>query len=274
MSDHPDLTVARDAGVATVTIDHPPVNLLDGTLIGSLFTVAGELAGDDSVQVVVVRSANPEFFIAHADLHLIRALPRDVTERAEELGLVHVIFEQWRTLPQVTIAQLEGRARGGGSEFVLALDLRFAAIGRTFLSQPEVSLGIIPGGGGTQRLPRLVGRGRALEVVLGCEDFSAELAERYGYVNRALPAEDLGPFVDRLARRIASYPPHAVRLAKQSVDAASGTLHDGLLDEGMYFNRSLADPGLDARIDGALAAGAQTREGELDLGKLLDPPAR
>jgi enoyl-CoA hydratase/carnithine racemase len=274
MSDHPGLTVARDAGVATVTIDHPPVNLLDGTLIGSLFTVAGELAGDDSVQVVVVRSANPEFFIAHADLHLIRALPRDVTERTEDLGLVHVIFEQWRTLPQVTIAQLEGRARGGGSEFVLALDLRFAAIGRTFLSQPEVSLGIIPGGGGTQRLPRLVGRGRALEVVLGCEDFSAELAERYGYVNRALPAEDLGPFVDRLARRIASYPPHAVRLAKQSVDAASGTLHDGLLDEGMYFNRSLADPGLDARIDGALAAGAQTREGELDLGKLLDPPAR
>lgn len=274
MSDHPGLTVARDAGVATVTIDHPPVNLLDGTLIGSLFTVAGELAGDDSVQVVVVRSANPEFFIAHADLHLIRALPRDVTERAEELGLVHVIFEQWRTLPQVTIAQLEGRARGGGSEFVLALDLRFAAIGRALLSQPEVSLGIIPGGGGTQRLPRLIGRGRALEVVLGCEDFSAELAERYGYVNRALPADELGPFVDRLARRIAAYPPHAVRLAKQSVDAASGTLHDGLLDEGMYFNRSLADPGLDARIDGALAAGAQTREGELDLGKLLDPPAR
>ena len=274
MSEHPGLSSTRDGGVATVTIDHPPVNLLDGTLIGSLLTVAGELAGDDSVQVVVVRSANPEFFIAHADLHLIRALPRDVTERADELGLVHVIFEQWRTLPQVTIAQLEGRARGGGSEFALALDLRFAAIGRALLSQPEVSLGIIPGGGGTQRLPRLVGRGRALEVVLGCEDFSAELAERYGYVNRALPADELGPFVDRMARRIASYPPHAVRLAKQSVDAAGGTLHDGLLDESMYFNRSLADPGLDARIDAALGAGAQTREGELDLGKLLDPPVR
>jgi enoyl-CoA hydratase/carnithine racemase len=272
MSDHPGLTLARDAGVATVTIDHPPVNLLDGTLIGSLLTVAGELAGDGDVQVVVVRSANPEFFIAHADLHLIRALPRDVTERADELGLVHAIFEQWRTLPQVTIAQLEGRARGGGSEFVLALDLRFAAIGRALLSQPEVSLGIIPGGGGTQRLPRLLGRGRALEIVLGCEDFDAELAERYGYVNRALPAADLGPFVDRLARRIASYPPHAVRLAKQSVDAAAGTLHDGLLDEWMYFSRSLADPGLDTRIDAALAAGAQTREGELDLGALLNPP--
>jgi enoyl-CoA hydratase/carnithine racemase len=221
-----------------------------------------------------VRSANPEFFIAHADLHLIQALPRDVTERAGELSLVHVIFEQWRTLPQVTIAQLEGRARGGGSEFVLALDLRFAAIGRALLSQPEVSIGIIPGGGGTQRLPRLMGRSRALEVVLGCEDFSAELAERYGYVNRALPADELGPFVDRLARRIASYPPHAIRLAKQSVDAASSSLHDGLLDEWMYFSRSLADPGLDARIDAALAAGAQTREGELDLGKVLDPPTR
>ena len=272
MSEYPGLTLTRDAGVATVTIDHPPVNLLDGALIGSLFAVAGELAGDDAVQVVVVRSANPEFFIAHADLDLIRALPRDATERAEELGLIHVIFEQWRTLPQVTIAQIEGRARGGGSEFVLALDLRFAAIGRALLSQPEVSLGIIPGGGGTQRLPRLIGRGRALEVVLGCADFTAELAERYGYVNRALPDDELGPFVDALARRIASYPPHAVRLAKESVDAASGTLHDGLLDESMYFNRSLTDPGLDDRIDAALAAGAQTREGELDLAELLDPP--
>ena len=172
----------------------------------------------------------------------------------------------------MTIAQIEGRARGGGSEFVLALDLRFAAIGRALLSQPEVSLGIIPGGGGTQRLPRLIGRGRALEVVLGCADFTAELAERYGYVNRALPDDELGPFVDALARRIASYPPHAVRLAKESVDAASGTLHDGLLDESMYFNRSLTDPGLDDRIDAALAAGAQTREGELDLAELLDPP--
>jgi enoyl-CoA hydratase/carnithine racemase len=224
------------------------------------------------VRVVVVRSANPDFLIAHAHHDLIRSLPRDVADRPDELPFIHQLFEQWRTLPQVTIAQLDGRARGGGSEFVLALDLRFAAIDRALLSQPEVSIGIIPGGGGTQRLPRLVGRGRALEVVLGCEDFSAELAERYGYVNRALPADELPSFVERLARRIASFPPQAVRLAKQAVDAASGTLHEGLLDEAWHFNRSLADPDLDRRIEAALAAGAQTREGELDLGAVLDPP--
>jgi enoyl-CoA hydratase/carnithine racemase len=219
----------------------------------------------------VVRSADPEFFIAHADLGLIQALPRDRRDRPEQLEFIHVFMEQWRTLPQVTIAQLEGRARGGGSEFALSLDLRFGAVGRVILCQPEVAVGILPGGSGTQRLPRLMGRGRALEIVLGCEDFDAELAERYGWINRALPAEELAPFVERLARRLASFPPHAVRLAKRAVDAAGGPLHEGLLDESHYFNLTLADPELDARMEGALALGAQTREGELDLPGLIDP---
>jgi enoyl-CoA hydratase/carnithine racemase len=172
----------------------------------------------------------------------------------------------------VTIAQIEGRARGGGSELALSLDLRFAAIGRALVSQPEVAIGIIPGGSGTQRLGRLLGRGRALEAVLGCEDFDAELAERYGWVNRALPADEIGPFVDRLARRIAAHPPEAVRLAKQAVDAALPSPRDGLLVEGHAFQQSLADPALDARFDAALDAGAQTRAGELDLTNLLTDP--
>ncbi len=131
-------------------------------------------------------------------------------------------------------------------------------------------MGILPGGGGTQRLPRLMGRGRALEVVLGCEDFDAQLAERYGWINRALPADELAPFVERLARRIASFPPDAVRLAKRSVDAADGSLRDGLLDEGHFFNLTLTDPELDARMEGALARGAQTRKGEMDLPGVID----
>lgn len=267
--EHEGLHVDVDDGVAFVTLDHPPVNLLDAVLIGSLQQLAGELADDDEVRAVVVRSADPEFFIAHADLALIQALPRDRHDRPEELEFIHVFMERWRTLPQVTIAQLEGRARGGGSEFALSLDLRFGAVGRAILGQPEVAVGILPGGSGTQRLPRLVGRARALEIVLGCEDFDAELAERYGYVNRALPADELGPFVDRLARRIAAFPAHAVRLAKRAVDAAGGPLHDGLLEEAHCFNLTLADPDLDARMDGALAAGAQTREGEMDLPGLI-----
>lgn len=272
--EHEGLQVDVDGGVAFVTLDHPPVNLFDAVLIRSLWELAGELADDSEVQAVVVRSADPEFFIAHADLALIQALPRDRRDRPDELEFIHVFMERWRTLPQVTIAQLEGRARGGGSEFVLSLDLRFGAVGRAILGQPEVAVGILPGGSGTQRLPRLIGRGRALEVVLGCEDFDAELAERYGYINRALPAAEIGQFVERLARRIAAFPAYAVRLAKRAVDAAGGTLHEGLLDEAHCFNLTLADPELDARMDGAMAAGAQTREGEFDLPGLIEASLR
>jgi enoyl-CoA hydratase/carnithine racemase len=268
--EHEGLRVEIDERVAFVTLDHPPVNLFDAVLIGSLSELAGELADDDDVGAVVVRSADPEFFIAHADLGLIQALPRDRTDRPEQLEFIHVFMERWRTLPQVTIAQLEGRARGGGSEFALSLDLRFGAIGRAILGQPEVAVGILPGGSGTQRLPRLMGRSRALEVVLGCEDFDAELAERYGWINRALPAAEIGRFVERLARRIAAFPRQAVRLAKRAVDAAGGTLEDGLLEESHCFNLTLADPQLDARMEGALAAGAQTREGEMDLLGLIE----
>jgi enoyl-CoA hydratase/carnithine racemase len=243
-------------------------------LIGSLGNLAGELADDAEVGAVVVRSADPEFFIAHADLGLIQALPRDRTDRPEQLEFIHVFMERWRTLPQVTIAQLEGRARGGGSEFALSLDLRFGANGRAILGQPEVAVGILPGGSGTQRLPRLMGRSRALEAVLGCDDFDAELAERYGWINRALPPAEIGPFVDRLARRIAAFPRQAVQLAKRAVDAAGGSLEDGLLEEAHCFNLTLGDPELDARMEGALAAGAQTREGELDLPGLIEASLR
>ena len=137
------------------------------------------------------------------------------------------------------------------------------------LSQPEVAIGIIPGGGGTQRLGRLMGRGRALEAVLGCDDFDATTAERYGWVNRALPADEIGPFVERLARRIASFPALAVRSAKEAVDAAMPPPLEGLLAEARAWNTVLTDPDLDARFEAALAAGAQTRAGELDLTRIL-----
>src|SRR5262249_56370619 len=119
-----------------------------------------------------------------------------------------------RTLPWATTAAIGGRARGGGREFVLSLDMRFGAIGRCVLAQPEVALGILPGGSGTQRLPRLLGRGRALEAILGCEDFDAVLAEHYGWINRALPAAEPRPFVGAPPHRLASFPREALTLAK------------------------------------------------------------
>jgi enoyl-CoA hydratase/carnithine racemase len=138
------------------------------------------------------------------------------------------------------------------------------------LAQPEVALGILPGGGGTQRLPRLVGRARALEIVLGCDDVPADLAERWGYLNRALPPAELDPFVDRLARRIASFPPEAVALAKASVDAAMPSPLPGLLDEAHAFNRTLAVPETRRRMRAFLELGGQTPEVERDLGALVE----
>lgn len=210
------LRVRVDRGVAWVTIDHPPINLFDRALMLDIHHVGKELAANPDVRVVVFDSANPDFFIAHADVELIQKMPAEPPPKATTLGFFHAMVERFRTMPKVSIAKLEGRARGGGSEFVLSLDMRFGALGRAILSQPEVALGILPGGSGTQRLPRLVGRGRALEIVLGCEDFPADLAERYGYLNRALPPAELGPFVQRLAYRIASFPAEAIALAKAS----------------------------------------------------------
>lgn len=256
-------------GVAVVTIDHPPINLLDATMMVDLakLEAALRLAGDD-VRVVVVRSADLEFFIAHADLELIRSLPRTPAPEPTELGFFHALLERLRTLPQVTIAEIDGIARGGGSELALSLDLRFAS-DRSTLAQPEVALGLIPGGGGTQRLGRFAGRARALEIALGCDDFDAATAERYGWVNRMLPSVELRPFVDRLAGRIASFPPQAVRAAKTAVDASTPSFVPGLLAEQAAWDTTMTDPDLDARFDAALAAGAQTRAGELDLGATI-----
>ena len=176
--------------------------------------------------------------------------------------------ETFRTMPKATIVKLEGRVGGGGSELSLSCDMRFAAIGRAVLNQPEVALGIIPGGSGTQRLPRLMGRSRALEVVLGCEDFDAAAAERYGWVNRALPADEIGPFVERLARRIASFPPHAVAAAKASVLHHDGDMTEALRQEGGRFNATLGEPVTQSAMRRFFTLGGQTAEGEMRLGDL------
>jgi len=264
------LRVQVSEGVATVTIDHPPINLFDAALMVELDRLGRELAEDDSLRVVVFQSDDADFFIAHADVGLIQRLPPEPGPRPTEHGFFHAAMERFRTLPQVTIGKIEGRARGGGSEFLLSLDLRFGAIGRCILSQPEVALGIIPGGTGTQRLPRLMGRARALEAVLGCEDFDALLAERYGWINRALPSEELSGFVDRLARRIASFPAEAIALAKRAVDAAAPPPRDGLLEEEHCFDLVRTTDAARQRMQEFLDSGGQTREVELELQGLFE----
>jgi enoyl-CoA hydratase/carnithine racemase len=260
--DYTTLAIRVEDGVAFVTIDNPPINLLDLALIGDLARFGQGVEQAEDVRVVVFDSADPEFFIAHADVGLIQQLPHDAP-KADSLTGFHAIVDQFRTLPQATIACIEGRARGGGSEFALSLDMRFGALGRAILAQPEVALGILPGGSGTQRLPRLMGRSRALEVVLGCADFPADVAERYGYLNRALPPDELRPFVDSLARRIASFSAEAVRLAKQAVLEADRDVVPGLIEEAHLFSQTLATEEAQKRMGRFLEIGGQTRELEL-----------
>jgi enoyl-CoA hydratase/carnithine racemase len=260
------LRVELAGGVATVWIQNPPINLFDLPMYLEMQRVAEELEADDDVRVVVLRSAVPGWFIAHFDVSLILNIPTGLPD-PEELNAFHLKCERFRTMPKATIAVLEGRAGGGGSELALSCDMRFAARGQTILNQPEVALGILPGGSGTQRLARLAGRSRALEIILGCEDVDADLAERYGWVNRALDPGELWPTVDRLAARIASFPPHAVAAAKALVLRAEKEVVPDLLAEAAAFNRTLSGPGTREAMERFLATGGQTPEVESRLGE-------
>jgi enoyl-CoA hydratase/carnithine racemase len=260
------LKIRKDGGIAFITIEHPPINLFDMALILEMDRLGRELEADEEIRVVVVDSADPDFFIAHADVNLILSMPDVAPPKPTEPNIFQQMVDRFRTMPKATIAKIEGFCRGGGSEFVLSLDMRFAALGKAVLGQPEVAVGIIPGGSGTQRLPRLIGRGRALEVVLGCQDFPADLAAMYGYVNRALPPEELGPFVEHLARRVASFPAGAIARAKAAVAAADQSVVEGLIEEAHLFNECVATPEARARMEAFLAAGGQTREVERKVG--------
>jgi len=274
VDDLPELTglrVAQRGARVDVTIDHGDINLLDVPLLVSLLRLTEALDAAEDVTVVVVRSTNPDFFIAHFDVAAILQLPHDGGgQDRDELGPFHVMVERWRTMPCATIASIAGIVRGGGCEVVSSFDMRFAALDRAVFGQPEVALGILPGGSGTQRLPHLVGRGRALELVLGSGDVDARTAEGWGLVNRALPADALDPFVDDLADRIAASPPLAVREAKASVLAATPDPTPGLLQEARRFDRTLADPEARRRMQRFLEVGGQTPDGERDLPSVLD----
>lgn len=255
---HSTLRVTVEKAVASITIDHGELNLMDMAMLDDLDRVGRQLETDPAVKVVVLQSANPAFFIAHADINVITRLPATPPVRQDKLGWVHAVLDRFRTMPKATIAKIQGRCRGGGSELALACDMRFAEIGRAVLCQPEVGVGIIPGAGGSVRLPRLMGRGRALEIILGCGDFPAELAERYGYVNRALPADEIDFFVQYLAQRIAGFPAETIALAKQAVRMSDDGLEDGLVREELMFLESVHTATARRRMAAALATGMQT----------------
>ncbi|WP_419246076.1 enoyl-CoA hydratase/isomerase family protein [Serratia sp. NFX21] len=231
------LSISRDHGVSTITIDNPPVNVLDVSLMSEISRFLVAVRDDPDTRVLVFQSANPEFFIAHVDMTLIdepHAFDELARHAPEGLNPFQAFGELLREQPQVTIVKLAGLARGGGA---------------------------------TQYLTSRMTRGRALEAILGAELIDAATAERYGWINRALPAAELDDFVDRLARNIAALPEGVIAAAKQAMPAPD--LREGFYREHDAWAGLFARPAAEKLIRGGLKAGAQTRAGERNLEGLL-----
>src|SRR5262244_1776463 len=238
-----------------VTFDHPPLNIFGPETMPQLNEIVTALESDDKVKVVVFDSAVEGFFLTHYDF---LAKPEDTTNLPPGptgLPMLPDMLVRISRAPVVSIALIRGRATGVGSELALASDMRFASREKAILSQWEVGAGLVPGGGPMARLPRLIGRGRALEVLLGADDINGELAELYGYVNRSLPDAELDDFVDRLARRIASFDKQAIADTKQLVNVASLPPDSEISPEWGAFVHSLGRTTTQERIKKLLERG-------------------
>jgi enoyl-CoA hydratase/carnithine racemase len=188
----------------------------------------------------VFQSANPDFFVAHLDV-------AKAAERPEVLGLWRELVLRLSSTPVVSIAKIRGRTRGIGNEFVLACDMRFASRQKALFGNPEIGVGLVPGGGALEWLPRVVGRSRALEIVLSGDDFDADVAERYGWVNRTLDDDDLDSFVETLVQRLASFDRETLGAAKAQINRFGRPTATELQSSNDMFFSTLALPGAQAR---------------------------
>ncbi|MEX3856734.1 enoyl-CoA hydratase/isomerase family protein [Paraburkholderia sp. BR10923] len=224
----------------TITFSNPPINMFVPATIVELGTVMADLDSDPSVKVVVFQSANPDFFVAHLDV-------AKAAERPDVLGLWRDFVLRLASSPVVSIAKIRGRTRGIGNEFVLACDMRFASRQSAIFGNPEVGVGLVPGGGALEWLPRLVGRSRALEFVLSADDFDADIAERYGWVNRTLEDDALDAFVDTLAHRLASFDRETLGAAKAQINRWGMPAASEIQSSIDMFFPALASPSGQAR---------------------------
>jgi len=239
-----------------VVFDYPPFNVMDGTMFQSLQDLLARMDASQTLRVVVFESAILDFYLAHFDL---TGKLGNVMSGVGPSGLPILMdtFVRITKSPVVSIAKIRGCARGASSEFVLACDMRFASRENTRLGQPEVAVGLHPGGGGAERLPHLVGRGRAIEIVLGGNDFDGDTAERYGYINRALADAELDGFVDALARRVASFDRRAIAAAKNLINQVSLPSADRLLDALISFQTALSWTEAQQRVGALIKRGLQ-----------------
>ena len=250
-------------GVADVVIDHPPTNLVDGTFIGALAGILDDLHADDTVRVVVFSSVDPDFFLMHGDVHGILAIPPGTPTAATAPNVAAAMFERIRRSPFVSIGVLDGVARGGGAEFLTALDLRYGSE-RAVLGQPEVAMGILPGAGGTARLPHLLGRSRALDVILSGRDVSAEEALRIGWLDGVFASGSLADEVRAIARHLAAMSAGSIAAVKRVVDASLVSFDAALVDESNAFGELTGAGAHLEPMQRFLDSGGQTRDGELN----------
>jgi enoyl-CoA hydratase/carnithine racemase len=262
------LKVRKDGGVLFADIAAPPMNLLGPALVRDLVSLIQRAEADDAVNVLVLKSADPDYFISHVDVTKIAEYRQEAAKLTGEAS-IGLLFRYLSASRLVTIAQIEGRVRAAGSELVLACDLRFAARETAIFSQPEPAFGLVPGAGGVQHLTRLMGRGRALEVLLSAQDYDAELAERYGWINRSLPAKELNDFVSALAHRIARFPSSGLAAVKSRVNAIALAPVEDFRRDSDLFGEGSRTPEAQNRFKAAFEHGFQTRNAELDLARMV-----
>ncbi|MDB5099734.1 MAG: hypothetical protein JWM80_4155 [Cyanobacteria bacterium RYN_339] len=245
-----------------ITLDNPPINLIDDRMYDEFYDIVGEIEAEATLKVVTIESANPDFFLAHyssAEPRSRFGTPRWI-ETAARLAASSVL----------SIAVIRGRVRGGGSEFALGFDIRFASREKAIFGQPEIGTGLIPGGGALQRLPLLVGRARALEIVLGADDYDADTAERYGWINRALPDDALDSFVANFVRRILSFDKQALSTAKSIINQVGLPDIAQLQSTEDIFFKTFGWEGFKARLPRLVERGiGKAGEFELNLGHNL-----
>jgi enoyl-CoA hydratase/carnithine racemase len=250
----------KTPGYWRVTLDNPPINLIDDSMYDELYDLAGEIEGEPTLKVVIFESANPDFFIAHyssAEPRSRFGTPRWI-DTAERLAASSVL----------SIAVIRGRVRGGGSEFAMGCDLRFASREKAIFGQPEVGTGLIPGGGALQRLPLLVGRARALEIVIGADDYDAETAERYGWINRALPDAELDAHVANFVKRVLSFDKRILGVVKATISKQGLPSAAELAETQDTFFQTFGWEGFKERLPKLLQRGiGKAGEFELNLGK-------